>query len=126
MLSTSPVCATLPFDGLKSAQGFYSKKLGLELLSGSVKEGYMEFRAGKGTVIELFESDSKKSEDTAATFLVSDLAKEMQTLRKRGVKFEEYNLPGVKTVKGVATMGEMRAAWMKDPGGNILALLQPA
>jgi catechol-2,3-dioxygenase len=126
MLSRSPVSATLPFDGLKAAPGFYSKKLGLKLLSGSVKEGHMEFGAGKGTVIELFESDSRKSKDTAATFVVGDLAKEMKALRKKGVKFEEYDLPDVKTVNGVSTMGEMRAAWIKDPGGNILALLQLA
>ena len=124
MLSKSPVAATLPFNGLKAAKDFYSKKLGLRLASGSVKEGHLEFAAGKGTLIELFESDSRKSKDTAATFEVKDLAKEMAALRRKGVVFEEYDLPGLKTVKGVAIMGDSKAAWIKDPGGNILALLQ--
>lgn len=124
MLSKSPVAATLPFRGLKAAEEFYSKKLGLELASGSVQDGYLEFTAGGGTVIEVFESGSKKSEDTAATFEVPDLEKEMNELRAKGVVFEEYDLPEIKTVKGVATMGSQKAAWFKDPGGNVLCLHQ--
>lgn len=124
MLSKSRVSATLPFNGLKAAKEFYSKKLGLKLLSGSVKDGYLEFAAGKGSVIQLFESNSRKSDDTAATFEVTDLAREMAALRKRKVRFEEYDLPEIKTVRGVATMGEHKVAWIKDPGGNILGLHQ--
>ena len=124
MLSRSHVSATLPFDGLKSAAAFYEKKLGLKRTAGSVKDGWMEFAAGKGTVISVFESDSAKSDDTAATFDVADLEKEMAALRKKGVRFEEYDLPGIKTVDGVATMGRMKAAWFKDPGGNVIALHQ--
>jgi len=73
---------------------------------------------------DFFESDSKKSDDTAATFDVEDLAKEMDDLRKKGVTFEEYDLPGIKTVRGVATMGGETAAWFKDPGGNVICLHQ--
>ena len=124
MLSKSRVCATLAYRGLKSAPAFYSKKLGLKLVAGSVKEGYLEFAAGKGSVIQVFESDSEKCGDTAATFEVKDLAREMAALRKKKVKFEEYDLPGIKTVRGVATMGEHKGAWIKDPGGNILGLHQ--
>ena len=124
MLSRLPVCATLPFEGLKAAKDFYAKKVGLRLAAGSVRMGWLEFAAGKGTVLEVFESDSKKSKDTAATFHVKDLAKEMAALAKRGVTFEEYDLPGIRTVDGVATMGRTRAAWFKDPGGNVIALVQ--
>lgn len=124
MLSRSTVAATLPFRGLKAARDFYRATLGLRLMAGSVKEGFLEFRAGRGTVIEVFESDSKKSNDTAATFEVTNLAKEMKALRKKGVAFEEYNLPGIHTIEGVAEMGGHRAAWFKDPGGNVIALHQ--
>jgi catechol 2,3-dioxygenase-like lactoylglutathione lyase family enzyme len=124
VLSRSRVCASLPYEGLASAPGFYVKKLGLKKSSGSVSDCHMEFAAGDGTVIQLFESDSAKSEDTAATFEVADLAKVMAALRKKGVRFEEYDLPGIKTVDGVASMGGHRAAWVKDPGGNVLALHQ--
>jgi len=124
MLSRSPVSATLPCRGLKAALTFYTKRLGLKLTSGSVEDGYLEFAAGGGTVLQLFESDSKKSEDTGATFEVEDLGTEMKALTKRGVRFEDYDLPGIKTVDGVATMGEHEGAWIKDPGGNILGLHQ--
>jgi catechol 2,3-dioxygenase-like lactoylglutathione lyase family enzyme len=126
MLSRSPVAATLPCRSLKAALTFYTKKLGLKLASGSVKDGYLELAAGSGTTLLLFESDSKKSEDTAATFEVVDLDKEMKALAKRGVKFVDYDLPGIKTINGVAIMGDHKGAWIKDPGGNILGLHQRA
>jgi catechol 2,3-dioxygenase-like lactoylglutathione lyase family enzyme len=126
MLSRSTVSATFPYRGLKSARAFYADKLGLKLLSGSVRHGYLEFGAGKGTRIVLFESDSRKSDDTAATFEVADLAKEMAALRRKGVRFVSYDLPHVKTVNGVHTMGEHKGAWIKDPAGNIVALHQSA
>jgi catechol 2,3-dioxygenase-like lactoylglutathione lyase family enzyme len=126
MLTHAPVAATLPFQGLGAAKDFYTQKVGLELASGSVEDGHLEFRAGNGTLLQVFESDSKKSDDTAATFSVPDLAREMANLRRKGVVFEEYDLPGVKTVEGVAKMGNERAAWFKDPGGNVLCLHQPA
>ena len=122
MLSNAPVAATLPFRGLKSAEEFYTRKIGLELLSGSVEEGYLEFAAGDSTVLQVFESDSEKTGDTAATFQVEDLEKEMEDLRRKGVQFEEYDLPGIKTVRGIATMDGHRGAWFKDPGGNVIGL----
>ena len=39
-------------------------------------------------------------------------------------KFEEYDVPGMKTVNGIATGGDARAAWFKDSEGNILAVIQ--
>jgi catechol 2,3-dioxygenase-like lactoylglutathione lyase family enzyme len=123
-LATAPVAATLPYRGLRTAQEFYSRKLGLERVSGSVDDGYLEYRAGQGTVLQLFESSSsKKSDNTAATFEVADLDREMAHLRTKGVVFEEYDLPGIKTVNGVASLDEMgRGAWFKDPDGNVIAL----
>jgi hypothetical protein len=99
-------------------------KLGLELVAGSVADGYLEFAAGKGTLLQVFESDSEKSGDTAATFEVPDLARTMRDVKKKGVKFEDYDLPDIKTKNGVATMGEHKGAWIKDPGGNIIGLHQ--
>ena len=113
-----------PVKDTARARAFYEGTLGLKLESGSVEEGHLEFEAGKGTRIEVFESDSKKSDDTGATFEVKDLAKEMSELRSKGVKFEDYDLPGIKTVDGVASMDGMKAAWFKDPGGNVICVCE--
>jgi catechol 2,3-dioxygenase-like lactoylglutathione lyase family enzyme len=123
MLSSAPVSATLPFRGLEIAETFYSQKLGLELVGGSVEDGFLEYQAGNGTLLQLFESTSdQKSDNTAATFEVDDLEKEMASLRKKGVVFEDYDLPGIKTVNGVVS-GEMgMLAWFKDPDGNVIGL----
>ena len=124
MLSKSPVMATLPYEGLKTAEEFYVRTLGLERKQGSIEDGWLEFEAGDGTLLEVFESDSKKSDDTGATFAVEDLAEEMAALRKKGVRFEDYDLPEIKTVNGVFEAEGMKAAWFKDPGGNVICLVQ--
>ncbi|HYV33270.1 MAG TPA: hypothetical protein VE973_00265 [Candidatus Limnocylindria bacterium] len=56
--------------------------------------------------------------------MVQDLEAEMADLRSRGVVFEEYDFPGLKTVNGVATMDGFKTCWFKDTEGNILALGQ--
>jgi hypothetical protein len=47
----------------------------------------------------------------------------MDSLRGRGIVFEEYDLPGLKTDRGVVKIGAYKAAWFKDPDGNVLSLL---
>jgi catechol 2,3-dioxygenase-like lactoylglutathione lyase family enzyme len=126
MLSNSPVSATMQCRrrNLKAVADFYGKKLGLKLAFGSPKEGFLSYRAGRGSELLLFESDARKSDDTGATFEVRNLAREMAALRRRGVKFEEYDLPGVKTVNGVARMGPHSMCWLKDPDGNVIGFHQ--
>ncbi|MFF6772912.1 hypothetical protein ACFY8W_05045 [Streptomyces sp. NPDC012637] len=63
---------------------------------------------------------------TLAGWAVTDLDAEMEVLRARGVTFEEYDLPGLVTVDGVAEAGGVRSAWFKDSEGNILALVESA
>lgn len=55
-------------------------------------------------------------------FTSDDMNKDMQALRGRGVKFEDYDMPGLKTENGMATMGKYHGAWFKDFEGNILAI----
>jgi catechol 2,3-dioxygenase-like lactoylglutathione lyase family enzyme len=128
MLSKSRAIATLPSRDLKPLQTFYGRKLGLERLEGSAAEGYLVYQAGKKTTLMLFESSfGRKSGNTGVTFEVDDLDAEMASLRKKGVEFEDYDLPTVKTVDGVADANGMgRIAWFKDPDGNLIALHESA
>ena len=66
------------------------------------------------------------AEYTVVGFLVEDLEEEMSELRHRGVTFEEYDLPHLKTENGVYIDEQRgaRGAWIRDPDGNILALTQ--
>ena len=48
----------------------------------------------------------------------------MNDLRQRGVVFEEYDFPGLKTENGIAALDGERAAWFVDSEGNILAVSQ--
>jgi hypothetical protein len=50
---------------------------------------------------------------TLASWTVADLDTEMAHLRARGVNFEDYDLPGLKTTDGVAEWGRVRGAWFK-------------
>ena len=56
------------------------------------------------------------------TWLTDDIEADVADLQARGVVFEEYDLPGLKTVNGIATIGESKGAWFKDSEGNLLAL----
>ena len=124
MLTTFPVYATLPITNVARAKKFYQKKLGLKLVSENKKMGVLYFEAGKGTRIELFMSNPPKSGDTTASFKVKDIKSLMGKLRAKGVRFEEYNFAYLKTVNGVATIDNEKAAWFKDPSGNLLCLHQ--
>ncbi len=127
MLANVPVCATLPTSDLNRARGFYVEMLGLVEGPMSV-EGGAFFAAGGGTMIRVYERPPgyAPAEYTVLGFLVEDLEQEMSDLRRRGVTFEEYDLPHLKTEDGVYTDRHRGAkgAWIKDPDGNILALTQ--
>ena len=55
---------------------------------------------------------------------MDDVAAEVVDLKSRGVVFEEYDMPGIKTVNSIATAGGAKTAWFRDSEGNILAISQ--
>ena len=63
-------------------------------------------------------------EQTQAGWRVDDLAAELAELRSRGVEIQEYDIPGLKTVDGVADLGFALIAWIVDPHRNALAITQ--
>ena len=119
MLGDAPLCAVIPVTDLGRAKGYYGKTLGLEL----VAEGAdVTFRSG-GCEFSLYETPyGGQAGHTLASWKVADLDAEMTELRSRGVVFEEYDQPGLKTLNGVAEADGMRAAWFKDPDGNVLCV----
>jgi predicted enzyme related to lactoylglutathione lyase len=115
------VLAVLPASDLDRARQFYSNALGLT--PSEVGPDGLFYQVGSGSAFLVYEAAGPASgQHTQAGFQVDDLDAAMSDLRSRGVTFEEYDLPGVHTEGGVATMPTGRGAFFKDSEGNILAL----
>jgi catechol 2,3-dioxygenase-like lactoylglutathione lyase family enzyme len=111
----------LPVKDLARARRFYEESLGLEPV-GLKPDGKFVYRCG-GTEIALFpKPEGTKAEHTAVSFQVRDIAASIKQLKSRGVKFADYDYPGLKTVEHVCVLGAEKAAWFEDPEGNILCL----
>lgn len=120
MLGDAPLVAIIPAADLARARSFYTDTLGLKLTEEGAHD--ITFECG-GTELGIYETPSGgQAAHTLASFKVTDLDGEMTALRARGITFEEYDFPGLKTVNGVAEEAGMRAAWFKDSEGNILCL----
>ncbi len=123
MLARFPVHTTLPTKDLNRARQFYEGVLGLT--PSLIAEQGIVYTVGGGTALEVYPSGAGgKAEHTLMTWLVDDIYAAVNDLRRRGVTFEEYDFPGLKTVNGIAEVGTEYAAWFKDPDGNILAVSQ--
>jgi catechol-2,3-dioxygenase len=120
MLDRSEVVAVLPAVNLERAKKFYKTKLGLKQIYADKSGVFLE--AGKKTHIFIYKRKKTKAEHTVAAFLVKNVETKVNELRKKGVNFEDYNLPGLKTVNGIATTNGHKSAWFKDTEGNVLAI----
>lgn len=119
-LEDRDVAATIPAQDLARAQSFYADKLGLKPAE-ERPEG-LRYRCGSGVFL-LFQSSGEPSgAHTQLGWSVPDLDATVAELRNNGVEFEEYDLPGFKTVDGIAEIEGERGAWFKDSEGNLLSL----
>jgi catechol 2,3-dioxygenase-like lactoylglutathione lyase family enzyme len=131
MLRNGRVAARLPAQNLERAKAFYAEKLGLEPVE--EREGGLRYVCAAGE-FALFQSTGTASGDhTQMGWEIEDIEATVRELRARGVVFEEYALPGLKTVEGIADIegnypskgnGE-RGAWFRDSEGNMLGIGQP-
>jgi catechol 2,3-dioxygenase-like lactoylglutathione lyase family enzyme len=131
MLRDGRVATRLPARNLERARAFYAEKLGLEPVE--EREGGLRYVCAAGE-FALFESAGAASGDhTQMGWEVEDIEATVRELRGRGVVFEEYDLPGLKTVEGIADIegnypskgSAERGAWFRDSEGNMLGIGQP-
>lgn len=122
MLSQANPIPTIGVKDIQAAREFYEKKLGLTPV-GSGDEYVQHFKSGNGTV-EIYKSDfAGTNKATAMTWTVGDaIDQEVKSLRDKGVEFEHYNFPETKLEGDIHVMSDMKAAWFKDPDGNILCI----
>jgi catechol 2,3-dioxygenase-like lactoylglutathione lyase family enzyme len=114
--------ATIPAKDLQGTRRFYEDVLGAEVLGGD--PGGVFYRTGD-TMFSVYASEfAGTAQHTLGSFVVDDVEKTMVDLRGKGVTFEDYDLPDLKTENGIADFGDgMKGAWFKDPEGNILAIV---
>jgi catechol 2,3-dioxygenase-like lactoylglutathione lyase family enzyme len=132
MLKDGAVATRLPAQDLERARSFYSSKLGLDPIE--ERPGGLRYRCASGHFVLFQSSGAASGTHTQMAWEVEDLRATVNELRRRGVVFEDYDVPGIKTVGGIAEIegnypskggrGE-RAAWFRDSEGNLLGLGQP-
>jgi catechol 2,3-dioxygenase-like lactoylglutathione lyase family enzyme len=123
MLGDHPIHPVLLAKDLAAAREFYHDKVGLEILMEN--DDAIVFRCGGGTQLDVTRSTvGTADEQTQVSWRVPDLRAEVAELRSRGVKVEDYDMPGLRTEDGIADLGFAFAAWIVDPGGNALSVMQ--
>jgi catechol-2,3-dioxygenase len=123
VLAHNPIDPMILATDLAVAREFYGDKLGLEVLLES--DDFLTFRCGGDSRLVVTRSSTGTTDpQTKASWRVSDLAAEAAELRSRGVAVQELDEPGMKTVDGIADVGFALAAWLVDPHGNSIGLLQ--
>jgi catechol-2,3-dioxygenase len=116
--------ATLPAKDVDRAKAFYADRLAL--IPTSEDEAGVHFVVG-GTRFRLFRSGGVASgSHTQLAFVVGDIEGLVGELKARGLEFESYDYPKLKTLEGIADLGYARAAWFKDSEGNLLGIAQLA
>lgn len=123
MLQKSPMYAYIPASDLARARKFYEQKLGFKPKQETA--GGVLYELGEHTACFLYPTpNAGTSRASQAFWQVADIEREVAELKSRGVEFEEYDYPGMKTKGGIATSGGAKSAWFKDSEGNIMALIQ--
>ncbi len=123
MLSNAPVYPTLPVTDLQKSREFYEKTLGLSVAE-EMPHGLV-LKAGSGTQLYIYQRGPSKADHTLAGFRVENINETVDQLFQKGVVFEKYDFPGIKTnEKGIAEQDSVKAAWFKDPDGNILGITE--
>jgi catechol 2,3-dioxygenase-like lactoylglutathione lyase family enzyme len=125
VLDACKISAVVCSTDLARSQEFYETKLGLTLSPETIPN-HLLFEGAEGTSLLVYGRPGPSLADhTQVRFWSSDVEADVRELDERGVTFEEYDFPTLKTVGHIATTaGIGRSAWFKDPDGNTLALFQ--
>ena len=122
MLTDYPIDIVLLATDLEASRDFYRDKIGLEPVNENANA--VAFKCGGNQLVVSKSTVGTADGQTQASWRVKDLDAELKALRGRGVRIEEYDLPGLKTVDGVADIGFARMAWFIDPAKNCLGIMQ--
>ena len=123
MLRDNSAVATIAVRDIDAARKFYETVLGLTP-DPATEEGVMSYRSGNSAILVYTSQFAGTNKATAATWnITGDLEAVVRDLKAKGVAFEQYDMPGITRKGDIHLTGSSRAAWFKDPDGNILALV---
>lgn len=120
MLGSTNIHAVLGVKDLAEAKKFYEGTVGLA--PGSENPAGVLYSCGSSKLFVYQTEHAGTNQATAASWEVQDVDSEVSELKAKGVSFEHYDLPNVTVEGDVHVMGPMKAAWFKDPSGNILCI----
>ncbi|HEX3068657.1 MAG TPA: VOC family protein [Thermoanaerobaculia bacterium] len=123
MLSDQAAVATVAVKNLESAKKFYEQTLGLTKVMEN--EEVLAFKSGGSTLFVYRSQYAGTNKATAVTWVADEVEEIVKTLKSRGVTFEHYDLPNMSRQGDLHVAGTMKAAWFKDPDGNIFSLVTP-
>jgi predicted enzyme related to lactoylglutathione lyase len=123
MLEKSKAFSGFSANDIQRAKEFYGRTLGLEV---SESHGLLNLRLAGGTTVLIYPKPNHvPATFTVLNFPVDSVDKAVDELTKRGVRFQIYNEPDLKTdERGIFRGGGPIIAWFKDPAGNILSVLE--
>ena len=120
MLSDKNAMATVPVRNMQAARKFYGETLGLKP-DGMDTPEVVTYRSGNSRLVVYRSEFAGTNKATTATWGIGgELENEVRRLKKAGVAFEHYDLPGLRRDGDIHLAGDFKAAWFKDPDGNIL------
>jgi catechol 2,3-dioxygenase-like lactoylglutathione lyase family enzyme len=122
VLGNTDVIATCAVKDVEKAKKFYEDILGLTPLP-TEEAGVLSYKSGKSSLLVYQSQYAGTNKATAATWAVNDLEATVRALKAKGVRFEHYDLPGTERKGDIHGSGRTKAAWFKDPDGNILAVV---
>ncbi|HEY1263665.1 MAG TPA: VOC family protein [Terriglobales bacterium] len=123
MLDANRALSSFSVNDIQKAKDFYGKTLGLEVSPGP--EGTLVINQAKTLIYP--KPNHQPATFTVLNFPVENVEKAVDELSHRGVRFEIYNEPNIKTdPRGISRGNGPTIAWFKDPAGNILSVLEAA
>ena len=124
MLSDKNAVATVAVKNLETAKAFYEGKLGLTKVMEN--EEVIAFKTGASTLFVYRSQYAGTNKATGVTFVADEVDDLVRKLKDKGVSFEHYDVPKMTRQGDIHVAGPMKAAWFKDPDGNIFSLVTPA
>jgi catechol 2,3-dioxygenase-like lactoylglutathione lyase family enzyme len=122
MLADKDAVATIAVKDLKAAKKFYGDTLGLKPTPVPEPE-VLNYKSGNSTLLVYKSQFAGSNKATSVTWIVDDVEGTVRDLKAKGVAFEHYDFPGMTRKGDVHIAGKSKAAWFKDPDGNILAVV---